>query len=771
MGRSFLPQTVRGKIRLLCLIPLLLLMALSGRYVYAKFLYIKRIDRLAERLELHAQAMELNHARTPFLITRELARRAKKPAPEQPELMDRIAAFQEQCRSRNLSGNLINRRGNLYDYPRLSLHEGPLTVLRLRGSKNERLRKTDATLLGRTGANSLYLERELASLLHSRIQLDRLDFANEFSRLKQQFDEDIELLRRFIQLQNPSRFAALSKAENNQRPFKEPLHTPLKILENLSRELEKETEKRLARMRRIHELKLGVAIGLLLITPLLIWLLLRRLDHAIMTPLATLQKKAAQIGSGERIEPQLFAEPSEFSDIEKALQKTQQNIDTLRSELERLADSVRAGRLDMRGDPSEFQGDWSKLVVGMNDTLAEAERLKLRADEEAEERSKTERMLYQSQKQELIGRMAGGLAHDFNNYLTIIRGSSELMLDETENERESDSLKDVLNAACNASDLVRRLSMVAQTHTLNPESLALRSTLLQTEKLIRLGIKDHVELSINEPPAHARIHMDPSAFEQVLLNLTFNAGHAMPEGGKLNIDTAPVLVDQDRAVRLAVEPGPYWRIDVSDSGVGIPENIQELVFEAFFSTRPGNEGSGLGLSMVRALVQQSGGWVHLDSTVGVGTVISLFIPATERVPEGERSLPANFTRGNGTILLVEDRAPVRKFTRKILTRFGYHVIEATNGDHGVLQYKANEKSIQLILSDVLMPNLNGPDMVRRIRKHTNRQCPVIFVSGYNDVQLEEGFDEDLPDCSFMSKPFDLNQLSIKISEEIQTSPN
>jgi len=744
-------------------------MALSARYTHTKSLDLYQIDTLAERLEVHQQAVDLNQARTPFLITSELARRAKKPAPEQPELMARIAAFQARCRAVNHLGNVKKPWGKLYGYPGLSQYEGPLTVRRLQGSKNDRLLNSNATLLRRIGANSLYLERELASLLYFKIQVERLDLGHEFQRLRQQLDENIELQRRFIQRQNPKQYAALIRAENSARPFKDP-HTPLKVLETLSRDLEGEIEARIARTRRMHQLKFAGSITLLLVTPLLTWLLLRRLDHAILNPLASLQQTAADIGIGKRIGSQQIAEPSEFSDIQKALEKTQQNIDTLQSELERLANAVRSGRLDVRGNPDDFQGGWSKLVAGMNDTLAEAERLKLRGEAEAEERSKAERMLSQSQKQQLIGRMAGGLAHDFNNYLTIIRGSSELMLDEIEDEQVSHSLQDVLNAACKASDLVRRLSMVAQTHTLNPEPLSLRRELQQMENLIRLGIKDNIRLVIHEPPADARLHMDASAFEQVLLNLTFNAGLAMPEGGELNINARSVVIDQGQAQSQSVEPGPFWRIDVADTGIGIPENMQELVFEAFFSTRPANQGSGLGLSMVRALVQQSGGWVELESSVGVGTTISLLIPATERVPEHHRSLPAHFTRGKGTILLVEDREPVRKFTRKILTRFGYQVIEATNGDHGVMQYKANEESIQLIMSDVLMPNLNGPDMVRRIRKHTQRRCPVIFVSGYNDVHLEEEFEADLPDCSFMEKPFDLNLLSIKISEHIQKSP-
>jgi|GEM_PF-1295203 len=768
---GMLPQTLRGKIRIVCLIPLLTLMALSFRYTRTKLKDVVRMDRLSGRIGLQLEAAKLDQLRIPYLIDREVARQTKQPLPpEPPGLAEAIAAFQEGCRRQNNSIFAKKPYQRYFEYPGLRLDASPLSLRHLHASKNDRLLFGNRDLNHWVLSDILYLGRSLEVLLFCEAQLAERDPEGHCGNLSNVVRKAVSTETLLIKRRSNRIHGSILAAEKSVRAAptqKHPSRIRLMAVRQVTKEQAPKVERRIRELHTKHMVKLTMAGAIFLFIPLLTWLFLRRIDRAIITPLRGLHHAANHIGSGRTIDADAVSGPTEFVEIGEALVATQNNIATLQAELAGLAEAVRAGRLDARGTPEDFQGAWAELVRGMNDTLAEAERLKTQAEGETEERSKTERMLYQSQKQELIGRLAGGLAHDFNNYLTIIRGSSELLLNKAESPDASAGLEDILTAACNASDLVRRLLMIAEPQMLHPEALSIMGQLSRIQKLIRLGLKDHVRLDIIAPPENARIHMDPGAFEQIMLNLSINAGHAMPDGGLLTIDSAFVSIDQSVAVAKQVQPGDFWRIRVIDTGVGIDENMREHVFEAFFSTRSAMEGTGLGLTMVRALVRQSGGWVELDSTLGHGTTISLFIPATERLAEPERSLPSDFTCGNGTILLVEDRAGVRKFTRKILKRFGYDVIEAVDGDHGVAQYKAHRDEIGLIMTDVLMPKLNGPEMVRRIRKHAERTCPVIFVSGHTDHQLQENFDEELTRCSFMDKPFDLKLLSIKISEEIE----
>jgi two-component system cell cycle sensor histidine kinase/response regulator CckA len=378
-----------------------------------------------------------------------------------------------------------------------------------------------------------------------------------------------------------------------------------------------------------------------------------------------------------------------------------------------------------------------------------------------------EAQFVQSQKMQAIGQLAGGIAHDFNNLLTAISGHCDLLLLRHGRE-DSDfaDLEQIRQNANRAASLVGQLLAFSRKQTLNPEVIDLEDVLADLTHLLNRLMVDKVELSLGHlGPAVGKplgkVRADKRQVEQVLINLVVNARDAMPNGGSIRIETEPVTLAEDlQRDRATVPAGDYTVIRVVDHGIGIPEHQLRQIFEPFFTTKRIGEGTGLGLSMAYGIVKQSGGFIFVDSVVGEGTTFSLYFPVFEGeergplVPEARRVASK---QGEGVILLVEDEASVRAFASRALSLRGYTVLEAANAEEALSKLEDKALHVDLFVTDVVMPGMDGPAWVRRA--HLDRpNVKVVFMSGY----AEDGLAEDqarVPNSVFLPKPFSLNDLT------------
>jgi two-component system cell cycle sensor histidine kinase/response regulator CckA len=369
----------------------------------------------------------------------------------------------------------------------------------------------------------------------------------------------------------------------------------------------------------------------------------------------------------------------------------------------------------------------------------------------------------QGQKMQAIGQLAGGVAHDFNNVLTAIIGYSDLLL---ANHRPTDpSFQDIMQIKQNANraaGLVRQLLAFSRRQTLRPQVLQLGDVLADLQMLLRRLVGEKVELNLNHGRDLWLTKVDLNQFEQVVINLVVNARDAMPEGGKIALRTRNVAAAECAAFKEAsLLAADYVLIEVQDSGTGIPPDVKEKIFEPFFTTKEVGKGTGLGLSMVYGIVKQTGGWVFCESEIGHGATFRILLPryiptAEELVKKEEVKAPTADATGRGVILLVEDEDAVRAFGARALSSRGYTVLEATSGAHALEVVAETQDKIDLIVSDVVMPEMDGPTMFGELRKR-GIQCRVIFVSGY----AEDAFAKNLPageEFGFLPKPFSLKQL-------------
>ena len=399
---------------------------------------------------------------------------------------------------------------------------------------------------------------------------------------------------------------------------------------------------------------------------------------------------------------------------------------------------------------------------------------------ETSERRTLENQINQSQKMEMVGQLAGGIAHDFNNVLSAIMMANDFLLNA--HKPTDPSFQDIMQIkqnATRAATLVRQLLAFSRRQTLRPQVLDLGDALSDLTMLLRRLIGEKVKLDL----VHGRdlwpVKVDVSQFEQVVVNLAVNARDAMADGGKLTVRTANVTVDE--AAQLAYKGMPaadYVRIDISDTGTGIPADIVDKIFEPFFSTKEVGKGTGLGLSTVYGIVKQTGGFVYVDSVPGEGTSFRIFLPRhrpeLETQPEAQATngaakdaaaeppKPRPDMTGQGTILLVEDEDGLRSLNARGLRSRGYSVIEAANGVEAMEALEEKDGAVDLVVSDVVMPEMDGPTLLREMRKR-NPNLKIIFVSGY----AEEAFDKSLPEneqFAFLPKPFALSALVEKVKE-------
>jgi two-component system, cell cycle sensor histidine kinase and response regulator CckA len=365
---------------------------------------------------------------------------------------------------------------------------------------------------------------------------------------------------------------------------------------------------------------------------------------------------------------------------------------------------------------------------------------------------------------ETIGRLAAGLAHDYNNILTVISGNTQLLLaEEGLPSHIVTELEEIARAADRATVLTRQLLAFSQQQMLRPVVLNLNDIISGMSSRLRRVAGDGVIFRWLPAPGLRATFADRAQIEQVVLNLVTNARDAMPAGGELEVSTMDVTVNEDFAAGHAPMPtGEFVCLKVRDTGVGMDEQTRARVFEPFFTTKEPSLGAGLGLSMVYGVVKQSGGYVFVDSHPGQGSTFAIFLPTMpNEIHDAEPATrPHERTIGETTILVVEDEDLVRRMTQRSLERAGYKVISASNADEALALSRSPTQPIHLLLSDIVMPGMNGRDLAVAMR-HSRPSLRVLLMSGYAHVR--EGLAMDEVDFPFLQKPFTVRELVDRVS--------
>ncbi|HEU4559201.1 MAG TPA: PAS domain S-box protein [Longimicrobium sp.] len=372
----------------------------------------------------------------------------------------------------------------------------------------------------------------------------------------------------------------------------------------------------------------------------------------------------------------------------------------------------------------------------------------------------SQQQLLQAQKMDAVGRLAGGVAHDFNNLLTAIRGNAELLLlDIPPGDPRREDVEEIRKAADRAAALTRQLLAFSRRQVLQPRVLDLNGVVQEMERMLRRLIGEDVELDTRLAKGLAQVRADPGQVEQVVMNLAVNGRDAMPAGGKLIVETSNVELDEElKRTHPYVVPGHYVKLCVSDTGQGMDPETRERAFEPFFTTKPAGRGTGLGLSTVYGIVKQSGGFIWIDSELGRGTSVRIYLPpvGTPAAPTPAEARPQLPGRGEGTVLLAEDEVTVRRLAVRVLRRGGFTVLEAADGEEALAVAREYDGPLHLLVTDMVMPRMGGRDLAARLRA-ARPNVPVVYVSGYAEEAVQRDGVLD-PGARFLSKPFTAEQL-------------
>ena len=384
------------------------------------------------------------------------------------------------------------------------------------------------------------------------------------------------------------------------------------------------------------------------------------------------------------------------------------------------------------------------------------------------QRKQLEDDLRQSQKMDALGRLAGGVAHDFNNLLTVIKGNTDLALDQIDpTEPARANCEQISKVADRAASLTRQLLAFSRRQLLQPRVLDLNELVMESSRLLKRLLREDIEFSVSFGESLGRVMADPGQIEQVLLNLTVNAADAMPEGGTLLIETHNVIADDRYAVlHPPVKPGRYIMVAVTDSGCGMTSETKARIFEPFFTTKEPGKGTGLGLATVYSIVNQSSGYIHVDSSLGAGTRFEIYLPQTQEqlpVTATPASLATQPHRGE-TVLIAEDEEAVRALACEFLQSAGYQVLTAADGVEALEIAERLKGSIQILVTDVVMPRMRGPELARRAQQKLPH-LKVVFISGYTEEI--HGTTNAVSDGSFLQKPFSRAQLLQKLADALR----
>jgi PAS domain S-box-containing protein len=470
---------------------------------------------------------------------------------------------------------------------------------------------------------------------------------------------------------------------------------------------------------------------------------------------AALQKMLGY--TGEELSAMTFQEFTHAEDRAKDTELYQELLQGLRQSYQ----------MEKRYIRKDGQVVWGRLSVSVARGLAGPAEFAIAMVEDITMRRNLEAQVIEAQKMEVIGHLAGGVAHDFNNMLGVIMGYSDLIA--LEAPRESPLLKHnevIRHASERAAGLTRQLLVFSRKQTVQPVILDLNAEIKEMEKMLRRLIDENIELSIVTEKKASLIKADSGYVGQVLMNLVVNARDALPNGGKLNISTSNVTLDQnDTRTNPAAIAGDYVMLSVADTGTGMTDEVKKRLFEAFFTTKPKGKGTGLGLATCHTIVQQSGGHISVESAVGKGTTFKVYFPRVDQQLDGAPRLAQSqpLPRGTETLLVVEDEPSVRHLAHDVLESQGYQVLRAANGQHALHVAREHKgRPISLVITDVIMPVMGGKAMAEWL-KATYPDIKILFTSGYTDDAIARHGVLD-PAVEFLPKPYTPLTLVRKVRE-------
>ncbi|MFO7891823.1 MAG: response regulator [bacterium] len=388
-------------------------------------------------------------------------------------------------------------------------------------------------------------------------------------------------------------------------------------------------------------------------------------------------------------------------------------------------------------------------------------------EKQIKERTK---QLIHSERLAVVGQFSGGIAHDFNNILTTILGTCELALNRVYfDDTVRENFSTIYKVGKGAANLVKQLLAFSRKQILHPQLINLNSIIKESETMISTLIEEEIELVINCKAQYDCILSDPIQIEQIILNIIVNARDAMPNGGKLTISTDNISLSEFscKAANLSLEPGEYIQMTITDTGSGMSEEVKRKIFKPFFTTKGNGKGTGLGLASVYGILKQSNGDIEVNTKKGEGSEFIVYLPLSKRVEEDKQGNDVNIDipQGSETILLVEDESSVRNLTAKMLEQQGYNVIQAKEGMSALSLFKKNKDKIDLLITDVIMPYLNGVDLVEKIISN-HPQIKVLFISGHVDSILRK-HNLQSKDFPFLQKPYTMEILGEKVRQVIE----
>ena len=376
---------------------------------------------------------------------------------------------------------------------------------------------------------------------------------------------------------------------------------------------------------------------------------------------------------------------------------------------------------------------------------------------------KLEQQLLQAQKMEALGQLAGGVAHDFNNLLTVIAGHTDMLMSDKSDQPARHDLEQIRQASERAASMTRQLLAFSRQSVLELKVINLNAVVAQTETMLRRTIGEDIELIVNAATDVRRVKADPDQLSRALLNMAINARDAMPEGGKLIIETRNIeLPDSMNNGDSNAGSTSFVLLSMSDTGCGMTAETKSRLFEPFYTTKGQGRGTGLGLAVVDGIVKQSGGRIDVYSEPRVGTTFQIYLPATQEPDAATAQPDRRPTQGSETVLLVEDEPAVREMTQAALQRHGYTVLPAASGAEALRIARANQGAINVVLTDVVMPGMSGPQLVEQLREEQPRLA-ALFMSGYtSDAVLRHGIETG--EADFLQKPFSTSALAAKLRQ-------